>query len=263
MARQRKALSKKLRFEVFKRDSFKCRYCGRSPLDHPVILELDHVIPHCDGGRDDIVNLVTACKDCNSGKSDRRLSDDALLKQTVSEMEAIQERQNQIKQMVQWRQSLVDESLAELNAAHDFWNGLTPGWSVSEVGLRKLKQTIAKFGLQQVLAAMQVCSVKYLVFDQDGNITSDSWVEAFSYIPRVCSVDEQEKKHPGMQKVHYVKGILRKRFIISPWQQSRLIERIKVAVENGVPVDEAESKAKTSPTLNSFCRWLDGGQYAP
>jgi 5-methylcytosine-specific restriction endonuclease McrA len=29
----RKALSKKLRFEVFKRDNFTCQYCGRAAPD--------------------------------------------------------------------------------------------------------------------------------------------------------------------------------------------------------------------------------------
>ena len=27
---KRKAISKRLRFEIFKRDSFTCRYCGRN-----------------------------------------------------------------------------------------------------------------------------------------------------------------------------------------------------------------------------------------
>jgi 5-methylcytosine-specific restriction endonuclease McrA len=37
------AISKKLRFEVFKRDNFTCQYCGRETPE--VILEADHVIP--------------------------------------------------------------------------------------------------------------------------------------------------------------------------------------------------------------------------
>ena len=40
---KRKNLSKSVRFEVFKRDSFKCQYCGKSAPD--VVLEVDHIIP--------------------------------------------------------------------------------------------------------------------------------------------------------------------------------------------------------------------------
>jgi len=40
---ERKAISKKLRFEVYKRDKFTCQYCGRKAPD--VILEIDHINP--------------------------------------------------------------------------------------------------------------------------------------------------------------------------------------------------------------------------
>jgi hypothetical protein len=63
------AVSKKLRFEVFRRDNFACRYCGKSAQDG-AILEPDHVTPVSRGGRDAATNLVTACLECNSGKSD-------------------------------------------------------------------------------------------------------------------------------------------------------------------------------------------------
>lgn len=63
----RKALSKRLRFEVFKRDLFTCQYCGATPPD--VVLEIDHIEPVAAGGGDDEGNLITACFDCNRGKS--------------------------------------------------------------------------------------------------------------------------------------------------------------------------------------------------
>lgn len=66
------AVSKKLRFEVFRRDNFACRYCGRSAMDGAV-LEADHVEPKSHGGSDAPTNLVTACEQCNSGKSDTLL----------------------------------------------------------------------------------------------------------------------------------------------------------------------------------------------
>lgn len=61
------AISKRLRFEIFRRDSYTCRYCGRSAPE--VVLRPDHVVPVALGGKDEPGNLVTACDDCNSGKS--------------------------------------------------------------------------------------------------------------------------------------------------------------------------------------------------
>lgn len=48
---KRKAISKKIRFEVFKRDSFTCQYCGEKAPD--VILHVDHIDPVAKGGGKD------------------------------------------------------------------------------------------------------------------------------------------------------------------------------------------------------------------
>lgn len=59
------AVSKRLRYEVLKRDKNTCKYCRAT--DSP--LTIDHVIPVTLGGADVAENLVAACKDCNAGKS--------------------------------------------------------------------------------------------------------------------------------------------------------------------------------------------------
>lgn len=61
------AISKRTRFEVFKRDKFTCQYCGRTPPQ--VILHVDHIAPISRDGPDDPLNLLTSCADCNLGKS--------------------------------------------------------------------------------------------------------------------------------------------------------------------------------------------------
>jgi len=61
------AVSKRLRYEVIRRDDFTCRYCGARAPD--VELTVDHVVPVALGGGDGPENLVTACADCNAGKS--------------------------------------------------------------------------------------------------------------------------------------------------------------------------------------------------
>lgn len=61
------AISKRLRYEILRRDNHACRYCGRAAPDVP--LRVDHVIPVALGGTDDPENLAAACHDCNTGKS--------------------------------------------------------------------------------------------------------------------------------------------------------------------------------------------------
>lgn len=65
--------SLKLRFEVFKKDDYKCRICGVSAKDEGVKLEVDHKIPKAKGGTDHISNLWTLCFKCNRGKGVSKL----------------------------------------------------------------------------------------------------------------------------------------------------------------------------------------------
>jgi hypothetical protein len=76
------AVSKRLRFEILKRDQHTCRYCGGKSPD--VVLTVDHVVPIALGGGDDPGNLITACKDCNAGKSS--VSPDAPLVAAVDDL---------------------------------------------------------------------------------------------------------------------------------------------------------------------------------
>ncbi len=60
----------RLRWQVLNRDGHKCLDCGRSPKDHGVVLHVDHRIPSSKGGKTELANLLTTCKECNLGKGD-------------------------------------------------------------------------------------------------------------------------------------------------------------------------------------------------
>lgn len=61
------AVSRRLRYEILRRDGHACRYCGAKAPD--TSLTVDHVVPVALSGTDDADNLVAACTDCNAGKS--------------------------------------------------------------------------------------------------------------------------------------------------------------------------------------------------
>lgn len=104
MKKPRQALSKRLRFEVFKRDSFKCQYCGSVAPD--AVLAVDHVKPVAGGGSNDLLNLITACVDCNAGKSDVPLTDGSAVKRQRAQLQYMAERREQIAMLVEWRDAL-------------------------------------------------------------------------------------------------------------------------------------------------------------
>lgn len=72
LAERAPLLGKSRRFAILKRDGFKCLYCGRSPAEDGIRLQVDHIIPRSKGGGDHDDNLVSACEDCNQGKKATR-----------------------------------------------------------------------------------------------------------------------------------------------------------------------------------------------
>ena len=65
-------INSSVRFAVFERDGYTCRYCGGRPPE--VRLEVDHFQSRATGGTMDMDNLLTCCRTCNTGKSDRHVT---------------------------------------------------------------------------------------------------------------------------------------------------------------------------------------------
>lgn len=63
----------KKRFEVLKRDNFRCQYCWRNGKD--VTLEVDHIKPKSKWWTDEFDNLITCCRECNIWKWQTQLSE--------------------------------------------------------------------------------------------------------------------------------------------------------------------------------------------
>lgn len=131
------AVTKRTRFEVFKRDSFTCQYCGRSAPD--VVLEADHIHPRAEGGADDILNLITACYDCNRGKGRTLLTDDQAITRQLDQLKELNERREQLEMLVEWRHSLRDLKEQAIVAIAAYWNELTPGRVLNELGLHYVR----------------------------------------------------------------------------------------------------------------------------
>lgn len=58
---------------LFARDGYKCAYCNNEFAADQ--LSKDHIIPVSRGGKNTWVNLITACKRCNSNKGNKHLQD--------------------------------------------------------------------------------------------------------------------------------------------------------------------------------------------
>ena len=72
-SRLKRPIPLKLRYDVLRRDSFRCVKCGRSPAtSHGLKLHVDHISPEWSGGPAVMENLRALCDDCNLGRGPAR-----------------------------------------------------------------------------------------------------------------------------------------------------------------------------------------------
>lgn len=210
---KRKSITKKIRFEVFKRDKFQCQYCGRYAPD--VILNVDHIKPIAKGGDNDISNLITSCFDCNSGKKDILLSDDSVIQKQRKQVELLQERKEQIELLMEWKNSLKDINAFELDNALAYLNDVIYPFTISESTSKKLQTQLKKYGLNSMINAIDE-SVKYLRYNINNELTEDS---VNTMISKIGGILYLTNKPEVEQKVSYIKGICKNRF--NYWDHQR------------------------------------------
>lgn len=250
MPAKRKGLSKRLRFEVFKRDSFKCQFCGRAAPD--VVLQVDHLKAHAKGGTDDILNLVTACFDCNAGKSDVDLSDDSAIAKQRRQLEQLNARREQMEMMVQWRRELNEIESQEVDHAVAAFDALTDEQvTVNERGRITLKQLIHKHGLADVLEAIQSAGTQYVRIADDGKFNVESAQLAFTKIGPIC----RGKNMPEDKKqLFYIRGIGRNRLDrCVDWQCIRLLED---AYNSGASLEYLKKLTFDTVYWSTWKRWM-------
>jgi hypothetical protein len=254
---KRKSISKRIRFEVLKRDKFTCQYCGKKAPD--VILEVDHVEPKSKGGYDGILNFITSCYECNRGKGDIQLDDQSALQKQRKQMEEVQERREQIALMFKWKESLRNLDKDILTQVVECIDNKIGKYSLNENGKRTIEKLINKFNLGDILEAIELSSKKYLIYDSSNNPIKES-VEDF--INKIGGILNIRSRPPIDQKLAYIKGICRNRFHF--WDQKRgsliLKSYVNALIEYGWTeeeifedlVNELEPKTKE---INSWSEW--------
>lgn len=243
-------LSKKVRFEVFKRDKFTCQYCGKAAPD--VVLHCDHIHPASRGGEDDILNLVTSCVDCNLGKGARMLGDDSAVAMQREQLAALEERRQQIEMMLEWRRelgALNDDVIHTVVAAiENFSTTFTP----NESGKSDIRRWLKRYTLEEILTAVDASFGQYIEFDNEDNATSESWNKAFSYIPRIAGVNKRSADKPLLRDLFYIRGILRNRLGYEG-HGFECLDLLESAFVAGATVESLREFSKTVRTWPDFC----------
>lgn len=246
----RNSIRKSLRFEVFKRDSFTCQYCGRKAPD--VLLQIDHIEPVSKGGTDDLLNLTTACKDCNSGKSDKSLSETTVLDKRRAQLEELQERREQIDMMFRWQKGLLELQDELVDRLRAIWAEHVPGYALNESGLRALKRLAMTYSVDELVTAIRVAANQYLVFE-DGKPKMESVERAWKMVGGICRMNRIERENPEIKRLYYIRGILRNR--LSYCNEHLAIALLRRALDLDASLAGLEEFAKSA---NTWTAWRTG-----
>jgi len=151
-------ISKKTRFEVFKRDGFQCAYCGKTPPE--VTLEVDHIEPISKGGKDDINNLLTACFDCNRGKTNIKL--DKIPAKLNENLEVLREKEEQLKAYRNFVIKIEKRIQSDIEKINEVYKEYFPGWAFSErFKNASLKTFLKHLLLNEIIDCLHIaCSKK-------------------------------------------------------------------------------------------------------
>jgi len=235
---KRKPLSKKVRFEVFKRDNFTCQYCGRSSPE--VILEVDHIKPIKEGGTNNISNLITSCRDCNRGKGKKLLNDKTMLEKQQKQLKELNERREQLEMMMQWREELLQLEEKNLEYAMKTFEKFT-NFTLDQKHKIIFKKFIKKYGLKEVLKAIDIATSQYLKVGSDGKYTIESVERAFKSIGGICNNNRRMKAKPYLPRLYYIRGILKNRLLYV--NEKRVMKLLEDAYLLGASLDSLQELA--------------------
>lgn len=229
----RKPMSKKLRFEVLKRDSFTCQYCGQSAPN--VVLNVDHIEPVAKGGTNSIINLITSCFDCNSGKKDRKLDDNSILSKQINQTKMLSEKTEQLKLMQKWQKSLINFDQDQLNLIKKHINQYLnkANSEINEDFLNTdIKKSLKKYGFKLLTESIETSAMQYLT-DVNSNDDRNKFLDMIS---KICYWKNQEFVNPELSEIRKLAFAAKKKW----WKcyPNQLTTRLKELRDSGWEINE-------------------------
>lgn len=148
---KRKGISTRTRFEIFKRDGFRCGYCGNSVVDGP--LHIDHIQAVSSGGDNKPENLITSCDRCNLGKSNVPLEEHRL---RVGDPARAREHAEQLRRYMEAQKEVIAAKQAAVQQLIDLWCE-TLGVDTFHKNLRALlPKALEEFGMERLCSFLEI-----------------------------------------------------------------------------------------------------------
>lgn len=253
----RQAISKSLRFEVFKRDNFTCQYCGGQAPE--VVLHVDHINPVAGGGDNDILNLITSCEPCNLGKGARKLDDNSVIQKQRAQLEDLNQRREQLEMMLEWRDSLASLDDELIDRFDQAFQARTNRF-LNEYGRSEVKKWLKKYQITELLDALDDALDSYYKGgsedeEENGRLSS----KAFAMTPRILASQKANADKPWMKDLFYIRAIARNR--LSYFKDDQALVLLKRAFGAGIHLEDLKDLAKTARNWtqwkNTMWDWIE------
>lgn len=177
-----------IRFEIFKRDNFTCQYCGRKTPE--AILELDHIIPKCKGGKNDIQNYITSCFECNRGKAGSPLDKIKTRPELKAEMYLLAEKELQLKEYYNLREEIDKRIQSEMEfLGNQFFE--SSQYVFAPKLARSIKYFLNIFTKYEISEAIDIAIAK---FPSSFPSSNDGW-DRFRYLCGILHRKKREKEN--------------------------------------------------------------------
>lgn len=253
---KRKNLSKKIRFEVFKRDNFTCQYCGKKSPN--VILHVDHINPVSKGGTNDLLNLITSCQECNSGKSNRKIKDYSVIEKKRKEIEEINEKHEQFKMLAEWNKILLNFEKEKLEKLVYYVNERISIYDrqITPLGSKILERLLKQFDYSLITECLDISLNQYLRFKNDGSLKLESITNAMNKLPGICYNTKEKRDNPILDEISKLYNMAKNKFGSSfeyNWQYYKN-EFYKIYQINFEEIEEVKDIMNKSRSHEEFLR---------
>ena len=188
------SLKKRLRFEIFKRDGFRCQYCGQIPPN--ILLQVDHIVPKSKGGKDEPTNLLTSCADCNLGKSNLSLKE--LPPSLKEQILLLRERERQLAEYDRFLRERGERIKSDTNAIIQEFQQIFPGRSLAPEFVHKSLHRFLEHLPREVIAQnfrLAACRFPQRSHDETEDIEFVS--RALKYFCGICWNQIKGKGRPS------------------------------------------------------------------
>jgi len=224
---------KRIKFEVFEKDGYKCQTCGAVAPN--VTLQL-HRLQEVQQNENwlDPAFLSTACFDCEQKQTEQKST---AKKNGFMTLDDLEERLEQLKMLISWRKGLRKIKKGQLNSLIDYWQELVPGIYLNDDHKRTILSCMNKFTREEIKSAMEYAVKEFLILRQDGSIAQDSFQLAFEKIPEICLRTKKASENQEIENLYHIHDILKGK-LEGFFDSERVIQWLNYARSWEVKLDE-------------------------